>query len=404
MALGALRANPLRSALTMLGIIIGIVTVTLMSAFLTGLTEMFHQTTSFMGTDVYYVNKFNWGGGGNWRSQMDRPNVTLEEARELRDRMTTAKAVSVSDSKQNVTVKYGVNELDGLRTVGVDAPYETTNSIDIGQGRFFATQELQSARPVCIIGYGIWESLFHKMNPLGKEIRANGYSLEVIGVAKQVGGLFGQFGLDQEILMPLQTFFNAYGPPDPLLTVAIKAKNVLQKEDTKAEAEFQMRVIRKLKPVDPDNFGVNSEDQFNQIFDGLTNGLTVVGLTITGLSLLVGGIGIMNIMFVGVKERTREIGIRKAVGARRRMVLAQFLAEATMLTLLAGSVGLLLAYAASLYINSNVLTSDSSIHLHFSLLLIVSGLALSFAIGVASGIVPAWRASKLDPVEALRYE
>ncbi|HZK75675.1 MAG TPA: ABC transporter permease, partial [Candidatus Kapabacteria bacterium] len=223
MALGALRANPLRSALTMLGIIIGIVTVTLMSAFLTGLTEMFHQTTSFMGTDVYYVNKFNWGGGGNWRSQMDRPNVTLEEARELRDRMTTAKAVSVSDSKQNVTVKYGVNELDGLRTVGVDAPYETTNSIDIGQGRFFATQELQSARPVCIIGYGIWESLFHKMNPLGKEIRANGYSLEVIGVAKQVGGLFGQFGLDQEILMPLQTFFNAYGPPDPLLTVAIKA-------------------------------------------------------------------------------------------------------------------------------------------------------------------------------------
>ncbi|HET6400519.1 MAG TPA: ABC transporter permease [Candidatus Kapabacteria bacterium] len=403
MAMGALRANPLRSALTMLGIIIGIVTVTLMSAFLTGLTEMFHETTSFMGTDVYYINKFSWGGG-DWRSQMNRPNVTLEEARELRQRMTTAKAISVNDQKGNIELKYGANELEDLRAVGVDAPYEVTGSIEMDQGRFFATQELESARPVCIIGYDIWDALFHKANPIGKLIRANGYTLEVIGVAKQVGGMFGEFSTDREVLMPLQTFFNAYGQPDPMLTIAIKAKNVLQKEDTRAEADFQMRIIRRLKPTEKDNFGVNSEDQFNQIFDGLTSGLTIVGLTITGLSLLVGGIGIMNIMFVGVKERTREIGIRKAVGARRRMVLAQFLAEATMLTLVAGSIGLLLAYAASLYINAKVLTADSSVHLHFTLVLILSGLAISLGIGVASGIVPAWRASKLDPVEALRYE
>jgi len=403
MARSALRANPLRSALTMLGIIIGIVTVTLMSAFLTGLTEMFHETTSFMGTDVYYVNKFNWGGG-DWRAQMNRPNVTLEEARELRQRMTTAKAISVSDQKDGVTLKYLTNELLDLRAVGIDAPYEVTSSIEMSQGRFFATQELQSARPVCIIGYDVWDALFHKSNPIGKSIRANGYTLEVIGVTKQVGGMFGEFSTDRQVLMPLQTFFNAYGQPDPMLTIAVKAKNVLQKEDTKAEAQFQMRVIRKLKPADPDNFGVNSEDQFNQIFDGLTSGLTIVGLTITGLSLLVGGIGIMNIMFVGVKERTREIGIRKAVGARRRMVLAQFLSEATILCLVAGSFGLLLAYGASLYINSNVLTSDSSVHLHFTPLLIVGGLALSLGIGVLSGIVPAWRASKLDPVDALRYE
>ncbi len=399
----ALRANPLRSALTMLGIIIGIVTVTLMSAFLTGLTDMFHETTSFMGTDVYYINKFSWAQH-DWRTQMNRPNITMEEARALRDRMTSAKAVSVYAQQGGLTLKYGANELVDLVGVGVDAGYEATSSIEVAQGRFFATQELESARPVCVIGHDIWQSLFHEANPIGKSIRANGYSFEVIGVAKQVGGMFGQFTTDRQIIMPLQTLFNAYGNPDRSLTIEVKAKNVLQKEDTKAEAEFQMRTIRKLQPNDQDNFGVNSEDQFNDMFDNLTRVLKMIGLTITGLSLLVGGIGIMNIMFVGVKERTREIGIRKAIGARRRMVLAQFLSEATMLCLLAGSFGLLLAYAAALYINAHVLTSDSAVHLRFTLGLIVSGLAISLTIGVASGILPAWRASKLDPVEALRYE
>ena len=403
MARQALRANPLRSSLTMLGIIIGIVTVTLMSAFLTGLTEMFHETTSFMGTDVYYINKFSWAGH-DWRTQMNRPNVTLEDAQQLRARMTTAKAFSVSAQQGNLNVKYGANQLMDLVGIGVDQGYEVTNSIEMAQGRFFASQELESARPVCIIGHDIWESLFHNSNPIGKQIRANGYSLEIIGVAKQVGGMFGEFSIDRQIVMPLQTLFNAYGNPNRSLTIEVKAKNVLQKEDTKAEAEYQMRIIRKLKPNDHDNFGINSEDEFNDMFDNLTRVLKIIGLTITGLSLLVGGIGIMNIMFVGVKERTREIGIRKAVGARRRMVLAQFLSEAAMLCLVAGSMGLLLAYVASLYVNSNVLTSDSAVHLRFTVGLIVSGLLISLLIGVVSGILPAWRASKMDPVEALRYE
>ncbi|SRR5581483_3226463 len=402
MAGAALRANPLRSALTMLGIIIGIVTVTLMSSFLTGLTDMFHETTSFMGTDVYYIDKYSWMGG-NWLLQQNRPKVTAEDAYRLKQRMTTAKAISTSTT-QDVTLKYKANELDDITAVGADAGYEVTNSMEVAQGRFFATEELESARPVCIIGYDIWDKLFHKGDVIGQTIRANGYSLEVIGVSKQVGGLFGDFSIDNQVVIPLQTLFNAYGNPDRSLTIEVKAKNVMDKEDTKAEAEYQMRLLRHLKPSDPDNFGVNSEDQFNQTFDALTNTLTLVGLTITGLSLLVGGIGIMNIMFVSVKERTREIGIRKAVGARRRMVLTQFLSEASMVCIVAGSIGLLLAYAASAYINAHVLSSDSSVHLHFSIMLIITGLLLSTGIGVLSGILPAWRASRLDPVDALRYE
>ena len=402
MARTALRANPLRSALTMLGIIIGIVTVTLMSSFLTGITDIFHETTSFMGTDVYYIDKYSWSGG-NWAQQMNRPKVTAEDARQLRQKMTTAKAISIS-ANEEVNLKYKTNALEDITAVGVDAGYEVTNSLEIAQGRFFATQELASARPVCIIGYGIWDELFHKSDPIGKQIRANGYSLEVIGVAKQVGGMFGTFTVDHQVAMPLQTLFNAYGNPDRSLTLEVKAQDVLTKEDTKAEAGYQMRIIRKLKPRDPDNFGINSEDQFNQMFDAITGVLKAVGLTITGLSLLVGGIGIMNIMFVSVKERTREIGIRKAVGARRRMILIQFLSEASMLCLIAGSFGLLLAYIASIIINTYVLSGDSSVHLHFTIALIFGGLVLSIAIGVMSGIVPAWRASKLDPVDALRYE
>jgi putative ABC transport system permease protein len=401
MARSALRANPLRSALTMLGIIIGIVTVTLMSAFLTGLTDMFHETTSFMGTDVYFVDKYSWMGG-DWREQQNRPKVTADDASQLRRRMSTAKAISVSAS-EDLNVRYKLGELEDISGMGIDAAYEIANSVEMDQGRFFATQELSSARPVCILGYDVWDELFHKSNPIGKQVKANGYSLEVIGVAKQVGGLFGSYA-DHRLLMPLQTLFNAYGRPDRSLTIAVKAKDVLEKEDTKAEAEFQMRVLRKLKPSAKNNFGINSQDQFNQTFDALTGTLKLVGLTITSLSLLVGGIGIMNIMFVGVKERTREIGIRKAIGARRRMVMMQFLSEAAMLCLIAGAIGILIAYSASLYINAKVLDADSSVHIHFTLALIFIGLGISLAIGVASGIIPAWRASKLDPVEALRYE
>lgn len=402
MAHTAITANPLRATLTMLGIIIGIVTVTLMSSLLTGLTDMFHETTSTMGTDVYYIDKFSWMNN-NWMMQRNRPPISAQDANLLRQKLTTAKAVSVSSMEQ-VDLKYYTNELDFINAIGADAGYQVTNSIDVDQGRFFATEELASARPVCIIGHQIWEKLFHKSNAIGKQIRANGYSLEVIGVAKQVGGLFGDFGLDNQIIMPLQTLINAYGEPDRSLTIQVKAKNVLDKEDTKAEAEYQMRIIRHLKPQDDDNFGINSQDQFNQIFDALTRTLQIIGLTITGLSLLVGGIGIMNIMFVSVKERTREIGIRKAVGARRRMVLTQFLSEASILCLVAGSIGLLIAYTGSVIVNRYVLSADSTVHLHFTISLIFIGLGLSTAIGVVSGILPAFRASKLDPVDALRYE
>jgi putative ABC transport system permease protein len=290
-----------------------------------------------------------------------------------------------------------------MRASGVDAEYQVTGSVNLEIGRFFATQELMSARPVCVIGYDIWDQLFHKANPLGQQIRVNGYPLEVVGVAKQVGGLFGVFSIDHEVMMPLRTLLSAFGDPHRSFTIAVKAKDVVNKEDTKAEAAYQMRMVRGLKPTEADDFAINSQDQFNKAFDALTLTLNMIGFVITSLSLIVGGIGIMNIMFVSVKERTREIGIRKAIGARRRVILTQFLTEATMLCVIAGLIGLALAYGISQAVNHTML-SDSTVKVVFSPSLIVTAMGLSLFIGLLSGLLPAWRASRLDPVDALRYE
>jgi putative ABC transport system permease protein len=398
----AVRANPLRSTLTMLGIIIGIFTVTLMGAFINGMDELFKKTASGMLTDVYYVDKWTWGGG-DWRFMRNRPDIQEEDMNLLRSKMSTASAFSISEGKWNQTTKYKNRSVDQMFVSGVDEGYINTAAMDIENGRFFTTSELLSARPVCIIGYEIAGKLFPNSSPMHEIIRVHGYPLEVIGVAKRVGGLFSSFSMDNTVVIPYHTLESAYGERHQSVTIAVRAKSIAHKEDTKDEIEFYMRKIRHLKPDDKLNFGINNQDIFNQQIDKITGLLSVVGFMITGLSLLVGGIGIMNIMFVSVKERTREIGIRKAVGATRRSLVSQFLYEATMLSLTAGCIALALAYPVTVLVN-NLLLSDSDLHIGFPLEYAVVGITLSLIVGVVFGLAPALKASRLDPVDALRYE
>ncbi|MDP4218908.1 MAG: ABC transporter permease [Bacteroidota bacterium] len=401
-ALTAVRANPLRSTLTMLGIIIGIFTITLMGAFLNGMDHLFRQTASSMKTDVYYVDKWSWGGG-DWRLMRNRPDIQEEYLNQLQAKMTTAASFSMSIGKWGQNVKYKNRSVQFVTADGVNEGYLQTESMNIQYGRFFTSAELLSARPVCVIGYEIASKLFPNTSPLGEVIRVSGYPLQVIGIAKRVGGLFSVFTIDNTVVMPYRTLQTAFGQKHQSVTIGVKAKSVEHKLDTKDELEFYMRQIRKLKPNDQLNFGINNQDQFNEQIDKISGLLSTVGFLITGLSLLVGGIGIMNIMYVSVKERTREIGIRKAIGATRRSLVFQFLYEATILALLAGAIALALAYPVTVLAN-NLLLSDSDLQIAFPIAYAGLGLGLAIATGIIFGLAPALRASRLDPVDALRYE
>jgi len=399
----AIKANPLRAGLTMLGIFIGIFTVTLMGAFIDGMESLFKKTASSMKTEVYYVDKWDWGGEGDWRLMRNRPPIRREYADILRQRMSTAEAISITANLWGKDAKYKARSVNFINAIGAEADYTRIESVNIEYGRFFTATELNAARPVCVIGYEVQQKLFPNQSPIGEIIRVSGYPLEVIGVAKRVGGLFAVFTIDNAVVMPLNTLEFVSDDKIEDVTIAVKAASIERKLDTKDELEFVMRSIRKIKPGAPLNFGMNNQDQFNGPIDAITLVLRIVGFSITGLSLLVGGIGIMNIMFVSVKERTREIGLRKAVGATRRKLLLQFLFEAAILSFIAGAIALACAYPVTLLAN-DILLSDSELQIGFPVFYAFFGLGVSLVTGIIFGIFPALRASRLDPVDALRYE
>lgn len=401
-ATSAIKGNPLRAGLTMLGIIIGIFTVTIMGAFLDGMDGLFRMTASSMKTEVYYIDKWDWAGG-DWRLMRNRPPIRREYADILRQRMSTADAISISANLWGQNAKYKARSINFINAIGAEADYTKIESINMENGRFFTATELNAARPVCMIGYEVQQKLFPNQSPIGEIIRVSGYPLEVIGIAKRVGGLFAVFTVDNSVVMPLRTLEAVSGSQIEDVTIAVKSASIENRLETRDELEFTMRSLRKLKPGAPLNFGINNQDQFNEQIDAISGTLSIVGYLITGLSLLVGGIGIMNIMFVSVKERTREIGIRKAIGANRRSIMRQFLYEASILSLIAGTIALLLAYPVTVIANT-VLLEGSDLQIAFPIKFAVIGLTLSLVTGILSGIAPALKASKMDPVDALRYE
>ena len=393
----AIRANKMRAALTTLGIIIGIVSVTLMGAAIDGLNRSFHESISVMGADVLFADRMSWfiNSQEEWLKQFKRRVVTLDQVKLVEKQMTLASAVApvVMTSR---SVRYNNHSTGSMTIIGTTDQYLLTGGLGVDQGRFLTDSDAAGGRPVCVIGYDVATNLFVRESPLGKRIRIGPRLLEVVGVLEKRGSFMGMGSMDEEVVIPIQQFLIGYWR-NPDFEIQVKARDLTHLDDAREELRGVLRKIRHVAPGDPDDFAINQQEQVIQMFNRLAGTIAAVGLAVTGLALFVGGIGIMNIMFVSVAERTREIGVRKAIGAKRRTILLQFLIEAASICLLGGLVGLGLAYGVTLFMSRFFPAS-------LSLPVTTLALLVSLLTGVVSGFLPAWRAARMDPVEALRNE
>ena len=381
----------------LLGIVIGIVTVTLMGTAIEGLNNTFLNSISSIGADVLYVDRFGWliQSREEWINAMKNPSVKLEEAEILERQLRMASAVAPV-AQDNIPVKYHKRGASSVPVVGTTEQFQTTSGLTVKEGRFLSAAECAGGRPVCVIGADLATNLFEGASPVGETISANRRDVEVVGVLDKQGGFSDNGGTDNQIILPL-TQFRSFIWSMPDYVIQVKARSLPELADAKEELRFVLRRYRHLAPGDSDNFAINQQEQILAMVHKITAIIGVIGLFITGLSLFVGGIGIMNIMFVSVAERTREIGLRKAIGAKRRTILLQFLVEAAAICLIGGAIGLGIAWPLTLVMQQ---------YMPVALSPTVVGLALlvSLVTGVLSGFVPAWRAARMNPVDALRNE
>jgi putative ABC transport system permease protein len=392
---GAIRANKMRSILTTLGIVIGVVTVTLMGTAITGLDRAFLKNISIIGADVFYVQRFDWFNDSqeSWMKMQKRRKITLAQANALREQLTMARAVAPAADTDG-PVRYGKRSSASVHIIGTTDDYLYTSSVGISLGRFISAGESAGGRPVCVLGCEVATNLFQRASPLGARVLVGDSTFEVIGVLEKQGTFLGLFSLDNQVIIPLAQFTAAFWR-DPDYQIQVKVKALEQLDEAREELRAAMRRVRRVAPSEPDDFGINQQDMFVKMFHKLGGTIAAVGVFITGLSLFVGGIGIMNIMFVSVAERTREIGIRKAIGAKRRTILLQFLIEAASICLIGGCIGLAIAWPLTLLIQRFFPAT-------MSLFIVSIAVLVSLFTGVLSGFFPAWRAARMNPVDALR--
>lgn len=401
-AFTAIRVNKLRSGLTTLGVVIGILTVTLVGTMLNGMTQSFNRSVSSLGADVVYVGRFPWMSFEDSRKFRNRREVTLQQARELERHLTTALAVAPQAESQGLSLYYQNRRAKNVWVLGNTEKSLMIRGLAIAAGRWMSDADVASARPVCVLGSYLAERFFPGGGAIGQRVRLESITFEVIGVIEKQGSLMG-WNQDNQVVIPVSVFAQHFAY-QPDYVVAVKSRSPELVPETLEEIRGIMRRVRQVEPGKADDFAINQQDAILGFFDGFRLTLGSFGLFVTLLSLFVGGIGIMNIMFVSVVERTKEIGVRKALGAKRRTIMVQFLIEAASLTLGAGLVGLLIAWPITWWISDVARRNDSMFTAEMSWWIIVLALGVSVLTGVIAGALPAWRASRLDPVDALRSE
>ncbi|MCW8810563.1 MAG: ABC transporter permease [Ignavibacteriaceae bacterium] len=397
-AFRALRANKVRTSLTMLGIFIGITVVVLMSTAIKGIDNSFQNGISALGSDVLYIDKWAWFSNEDWWKLRNRRSIDMADYEKFKELARLPIAVApVINSVQ--TVKFGERRVESVFLNGSSSDYVKTTNFTFNQGRFYNEIESKSARQVAVIGSEVANKLFPRGDALDKNIKVGGSNFKIVGVLAEQGSfILGPFNPDNQVFIPIGSIFkNFIAQHRGTVTINVRAPNPSMVEETKAEAEGVMRKVRGLKYDEENDFSINQQEALMENYNSVVGVIQIAGLFITGLSLFVGAIGIMNIMFVSVRERTKEIGIRKAIGAKKRTILTQFLLESSAICLLGGIAGLIAAILGSMALNQYFPTSIQP-----SAAVIAIG--VSALTGILSGFAPAYTAAKLDPVDSLRYE
>ena len=392
-SLSAVFANKTRSVLTALGIIIGVLSVTLMGTLISGLDKSFETSMSWLGKDILHISRYEWFSDMEWWEVKNRPRMLPDYVEKIRERSEYALAVAPV-MQRGASLAYAEKETQ-TEIFGTNEEYMETISTNIAQGRFFTRSEDRSGSRVTVIGDGIKKAFFGELDPIGQYIKIDDVKFRVIGVLKKQGKFLGLFSVDKQAILPSGAYKRIFSRRGWMrLSVKIPENRV---EESIDEISSVMRHIRGLKPNEKNDFAINQTKIFEKQYNTLKMAIGGTGVFITLLSLVVGGIGIMNIMFVSVTERTREIGVRKAIGATKGMIMGQFLMEAVTICLIAGLIGLFFAYISSIFINK---IFPSTLPLGLS----ISAVILSMIVGVISGIIPSYRAANLDPIDSLRYE
>jgi len=397
-AFQAIIVNKVRTILSLLGITIGIFCVISVFTVFDSMESAIRKSIASLGSNVLYVQKWPWAMGGDypWWKYYQRPEATLDDMREIEKRTTLADAVAYMVGV-NKTVKYRNNYVENVQVLGVSQDFDRVWKFELSDGRYFSGTESFGGRNIALIGMDIATGLFPYEDPIGKKIKVYGRNVEVVGIMKKEGEDFFGNSNDKLVYVPVNYFKTLADIRDMDATIIVKAKPMVSNDELRDELTGIMRSIRKLKPSADDNFAINETDIISKGFDSLFAVIASVGWIIGGFSLLVGGFGIANIMFVSVKERTNIIGIQKALGAKNYFILWQFLFEAIFLSLIGGIVGLLIILILTL-----VISNTTSFHLILTQGNIFLGIGVSAIIGLISGIIPAYNASRLDPVEAMR--
>ena len=401
MALSSLRSNKMRTLLTLLGMSVGVFAIIVSVTAVTVIDTYFKDSMQFLGSSTFSINRYpQFVRNSGDRGQRNRPIITYDQVERFRESMTSPVSVSVREGFDFGAVRYGSRETEpNLSLVGSDQNYLGNYSYELDEGRFITDQDMQYARPVAVIGKSLALELFPNETPIGKVVTMKGNRYEVVGVLAEKGSFLG-FNQDNLLIAPITRLLAVYGENQrDIGSISVRVNAAGYLPAAMDEAIGRMRVIRKVAPGEENNFEVNTNDSFRSIFDAFTQTLTVGGAGIGLIALLAAGIGIMNIMLVSVTERTREIGIRKSIGARRKDIMRQFLLEAFFLCQIGGLIGIVMGALVG-----------NGVALYFDIRAVFPwgwsflGIGMVTLIALVFGGFPALKAARLDPIESLRYE